>query len=94
MINASREASQSYLQNSIIKRQLVLVMTVKCALQFPSRNLQEAGVHGHFFVNGGNLSLLSGTNRSIQQTVSEDFVRNWRWTTVCSESARQNASTL
>lgn len=59
-----------------------LYATVLAALrfQFPSRNLQEAGVHGHFFINGGNLSLLSGTNRSIQQTVTEDFLRNWRWT--------------
>lgn len=51
-------------------------------VQFPSKNLQEAGIHGHFFVNGGNLSLLSGGGRSIKQAVTEDFLRKWRWTVV------------
>lgn len=52
-------------------------------LQFPSHSLQEAGIHGHFFVNGGTLSLLSGTGRSVQQVVTDDFMRSWRWTAVC-----------
>jgi len=50
--------------------------------QFPSKGLQEAGIHGHLFVNGGNLSLLSGTSRSIKQAVTEDFIRSWRWSVV------------
>ncbi|KAL3152135.1 hypothetical protein ABBQ32_001233 [Trebouxia sp. C0010 RCD-2024] len=59
-----------------------LYATVLAALrfQFPSRSLQEAGIHGHFFVNGGSLSLLSGTGRSLKQAVTEDFMRSWRWT--------------
>ena len=52
------------------------------ASQFPHRGLQELGVHGHLFVNGGNLSLLSGTGRSIHQVVTEDFAKRWRWTVV------------
>ena len=51
-------------------------------LQFPHRGLQDLGIHGHLFVNGGNLSLLSGTGRSIHQVVSEDFTKRWRWTAV------------
>ena len=51
-------------------------------LQFPSRGLQEAGIHGHFFVNGGNLSLLSGTGKSLKQSVTQDFAQSWRWSAV------------
>lgn len=58
-----------------------LYATVLAALrfEFPSKGLQEAGIHGHLFVNGGSLSLLSGTSRSMKQAVTQDFVTSWRW---------------
>ena len=58
-------------------------ISVVALLQFPSQSLQEAGIHGHFFVNGGSLSLLSGTGRSVKQAVTDDFMQSWRWTAVC-----------
>ena len=61
----------------------VSIVNTVDVMQFPSQSLQEAGIHGHFFVNGGTLSLLSGTGRSIQQAVTDDFMRSWRWTAVC-----------
>lgn len=51
-------------------------------LQFPHKGMQALGIHGHVFVNGGNLSLFSGTNRTLHQIVSEDFTQRWRWTAV------------
>lgn len=60
----------------------LLFLTWYVLLQFPHRGMQALGIHGHLFVNGGNLSLLSGTGRSIHQVVSEDFTKRWRWTAV------------
>ena len=61
-------------------------------LQFPSQSLQEAGIHGHFFVNGGNLSLLSGTGRSMKQAVTDDFMQSWRWSAVCRQLLHLSAA--
>ena len=67
----------------LLVHQVKLLTPVGGTMQFPSQTMQEAGIHGHFFVNGGNLSLLSGTGRSMKQAVTEDFMQSWRWSTVC-----------
>lgn len=41
----------------------------------------QAGIHGHLFLNGGNLVALSGIGRSLQ-SAWRDFTTTFRWSVV------------
>lgn len=42
----------------------------------------QAGIHGHVFVNGGNLVGLSGGGRSGLRSAWRDFSTSFRWSIV------------
>ena len=49
--------------------------------QLPFEAPRALGLHGHVFVNGGSVELLTGTGRTLRQGAS-DFLRSFRWSAV------------
>lgn len=51
--------------------------------QLPFEAPRAMGLHGHVFVNGGSVELLTGTGRTLRQG-ARDFLQSFRWSAVCS----------
>ncbi|KAI7844949.1 hypothetical protein COHA_001596 [Chlorella ohadii] len=61
-----------------------LMCSLMAALNFPlpSDAMRAAGIHGHVFINGGNLVGLSGGGRSGLRSAWRDFSTSFRWSIV------------
>ena len=49
--------------------------------QLPFEAPRALGLHGHAFVNGGSVELLTGTDRTLRQG-ARDFLQSFRWSAV------------
>ena len=49
--------------------------------QLPFEAPRALGLHGHVFLNGGSVELLSGTGRTLRQGAA-DFLQSFRWSAV------------
>jgi len=58
--------------------------TLLASLKFrlPHKGLDAAGMHGHVFLNGGNLISLSGMPRRGPSTAVSELASNFRWSAV------------
>ena len=50
-------------------------------LQLPFEAPRALGLHGHVFLNGGSVELLTGTGRTLRQGAA-DFLQGFRWSAV------------
>jgi hypothetical protein len=60
-----------------------VALSVLAAVNFPSPlpAMRAAGMHGHVFLNGGNVMLLGGSGRSLRDCW-QDFTASFRWSVV------------
>lgn len=60
-----------------------LMCSLLAAINFPSPvpAMRAAGMHGHVFLNGGNMALLGGTGKGLRESWQE-FATTFRWSIV------------
>lgn len=58
--------------------------TLLASLRFrlPHEGLDAAGMHGHVFLNGGNLVSISGPERPAASAAFSQLATNFRWSAV------------